>query len=492
MQTEISLQYFPTFIQQEIAELSAELGKTLNFREFEDGMMSLMHQVEAALIAPVLEDLLTNQDFLKKLKILGGKLGMRFQEYRPLHIRLRDGLEVEISSPYFLKAKPKRGRKKKGPNGRGKHLGLELLGILGKVSPAFLSKTVQISLLCPSFAVAKSVLSEQGIEIDVKTLRRLCKIAGITGMKWRGQVSIDGTEKLEGVTVVIGVDGGRLRERKGKSGRWKEGQKRQGFTTEWREPKLFTIYFLDSKGEVIREIAPFYDATMNGHEAIFALLEEYLSALPLEQAKAIVFCGDGAPWIWSDVVDLCERMQLDMKKVSQVLDYTHAKQQLGELLDYVGKFNGRKRGKGKLDRKWKNMLWKGQIDELKAEIEKYCVGARKVAALKKWKNYFKKNQSRMQYHSFESRNLPCGSGSVESAIRRVINLRLKAAGTFWKKERAEIFLFLRSQLISGRWSIMMRNLTRQIARVFHRLNNDNLKIKQFQPSLSYSEKTNLE
>ena len=49
-----------------------------------------------------------------------------------------------------------------------------------------------------------------------------------------------------------------------------------------------------------------------------------------------------------------------------------------------------------------------------------------------------------------------------------------------------------SQLISGRWLIMMRNLTRQIARVFHRLNNDNLKIKQFQPSLSYSEKTNLE
>ena len=492
MQTEIILQDLPFLIQQETEKLSAELGKTLSFREFEDAVMKLMYQIEAKIIETELENLLTSPNFLKRLKVLGGKLGMRFQEYRPLHIRLRNGLKIAISSPYFLKSKAKRGRKKKGPNRRGKHLGLALLGILGKVSPAFLSKTVQLSLLCPSFAVAKSVLSEQGIEIDVKTLRRLCKVAGVEGMKWRGQVSLAGTEKLEGSTIVIGIDGGRLRERKGKLGRWKKGQKRQGFTTEWREPKLFTIYFLDAQGEVIRELAPFHDATMKGHKAVFVLLEQYLSALPLEQAEAIVFCGDGAPWIWSDVLSLCERMQLDMSKVSQVLDYTHAKQQLGKLLDYVGKPNGDKRKKGRLDTMWKEMLWHGQIDELKAEIKKHCVGARKVAALKKWKMYFKKNQNRMQYQTLNEQNLPCGSGSVESAIRRVINLRLKAAGTFWKSERAEIFLFLRSQLISGRWSIMMRNLTRQIARIFHRINNDKLDVMQFQQALSYTEKTNFE
>ena len=296
--------------------------------------------------------------------------------------------------------------------------------------------------------------------------------------------------KTGGITVVVGVAGGRLRERKRKAGRWKKGQKRQGFSTEWREPKLFTIYFLNVQGEVIRELSPIHDATMGNHEAIFALLEQYLSALPLAQAKTIVFCGDGASWIWSDVVSLCARMQLDMAKVAQVLDYTHAKQQLGNLLDYVGKPNGRKRGKGKLDRKWKAMLWKGQIDALKVAIEKHCVGARKVAALKKWQLYFKKNQTRMQYQTLKEQNLPCGSGSVESAIRRVINLRLKAAGTFWKSERAEIFLFLRSQLISGRWSIMMRNLTRQIARIFHRMNNEKLDVTKFQQALSHTEKIN--
>jgi len=337
-----------------------------------------------------------------------------------------------------------------------------------------------MTLLCPSFAVTKAVLEEQGIEINVKTLRRYCRLTGKKGMKWRGVMSLAGTENLEGITVVVGIDGGRLRQRRRKRGRRKKGQKRQGFYTDWREPKLFTIYFLNAQGEVMREFAPLHDATMGNHHAMFTLLKQYLSALPLEQAEKLVFCGDGAPWIWTDIGNLCAQMELDMGKVHQVLDYTHAKQQLGKLLDYVGKG---KRQKGKLDHKWNQLLWNGQIDALKTEIEQQCVGRKQVTALNKWQKYFKQNQNRMQYQTFKEQHIPCGSGSVESAIRRVINLRLKAAGTFWKLEMAEAFLFLRSQLISGRWSIMMRNLTRQMARMLLRVNDDDLHVEQFQPCL---------
>lgn len=286
-----------------------------------------------------------------------------------------------------------------------------------------------------------------------------------------------------GVTVVVGIDGGRLRERRRKRGRRKKGLKRQGFSTEWKEPKLFTIYFLNADGEIIRKYPPLHDATMGNHEVVFALLERYLTALSVEKAERIVFCGDGAPWIWSDTVELCKRMNLDMTKVHQVLDYTHAKQQLGKLLNYVGKQGKGKRQKESLDQKWTDLLWNGEIDSLKTEIERHCVAKRQTSALKKWQTYFKNNQSRMQYQAFETQGLPCGSGSVESAIRRVINLRLKAPGTFWTVEMAEVFLFLRSQLISGRWSIMMRNLTRQLARMFHRLGDDTLDVTQFQPQL---------
>ncbi len=56
---------------------------------------------------------------------------------------------------------------------------------------------------------------------------------------------------------------------------------------------------------------------------------------------------------------------------------------------------------------------------------------------------------------------------------------------------AEVFLFLRSQLISGRWSIMMRNVTRQMARMLHRVNDDKLNIEQFQPRLNRIAMANL-
>ena len=63
----------------------------------------------------------------------------------------------------------------------------------------------------------------------------------------------------------------------------------------------------------------------------------------------------------------------------------------------------------------------------------------------------------MQYSLFKDLNLPTGSGAVESAIRRVINLRLKGAGIFWTAEMAEVMLFLRSQFLCGRWATVLDN-----------------------------------
>jgi hypothetical protein len=50
----------------------------------------------------------------------------------------------------------------------------------------------------------------------------------------------------------------------------------------------------------------------------------------------------------------------------------------------------------------------------------------------------------MLYSDVAEEGLPIGSGSVESAIRRVVNLRLKGASLFWLKEMAEAVLYLRA------------------------------------------------
>ena len=67
--------------------------------------------------------------------------------------------------------------------------------------------------------------------------------------------------------------------------------------------------------------------------------------------------------------------------------------------------------------------------------------------------------------SFATSTYALRSGHVESAIRRVINLRLKAPGTFWTRPMAECFLFLRAQLLSGRWDTLLANLTGKTAQM---------------------------
>ena len=46
-------------------------------------------------------------------------------------------------------------------------------------------------------------------------------------------------------------------------------------------------------------------------------------------------------------------------------------------------------------------------------------------------SYFINHSGRMKYACLKERHLPIGSGQVESAVRRVINLRFKAPGSFW-------------------------------------------------------------
>ena len=49
--------------------------------------------------------------------------------------------------------------------------------------------------------------------------------------------------------------------------------------------------------------------------------------------------------------------------------------------------------------------------------------------------------------------LPRGSGAVESAIRRVINLRIKGASIYWLPESVDAILLLRSFYKSGQMEL---------------------------------------
>lgn len=70
----------------------------------------------------------------------------------------------------------------------------------------------------------------------------------------------------------------------------------------------------------------------------------------------------------------------------------------------------------------------------------------------------------MDYAKFRRRQLPVGSGAIESAIRRVINLRLKGNRIAWIEGNAEGMLVLRGLVLCRRWTETFAKITESMAR----------------------------
>jgi len=445
-------------VQRALRQMEDSLWSGSDLSAIEKIAESLCRDITALLLAFVLQRYLSDPAILNAMKAYGGSRALRFKEMRLLTLSLGCGACIKLMSPYFISRRKRRGRKKRGPNGTGYHLGLERLGCIGKQSPVLTSRIAQAALLAPSFDVASHLLREWGVHTSPNTMRKTCRSLAHQGMLERGAISLNYKEKIEGHSLVIGIDGGRLRERKPKRGRRPKHLKRQGFHTEWKEPKLFTIYMTDREGKVIRDFKPIHDATMENNEGMFQLLTRYLEAMDISKVERIIFTADGASWIWQGIEKRLDawfvQRGFPADKIYQVLDYTHAKQHLNTLLDLLPK-----RQRPLAEGPWMTWLWEGKLDCLKRDIKSRIISRKnRKSAMNKWKSYFETNAERMCYSTFKQEGIVCGSGCVESAIRRVINLRLKAPGTFWLKEMAEAFLFLRSQLISGRWNVFMRNV----------------------------------
>jgi len=459
MQLLFTLNAIRTLLSDAVADFQNHRNVNTLCEQVRNGL--LLH-VEA-LLAPIIEKLLCDPALLPELKVGAGKMGLRFNGYRPSNIRLLTGNPFKLQSPYFAKAKSKRrpGRKsKKRNNGTGRHFGLDYLGFICRCTALLGSVVSQAALLCPSFEIARQTLKCHAIDLNVKTIRRLTLNVAQEAMPHRGWVSICDTDGIEGKTVLICIDGGRLRERRTKRGRKPEGQKRQGYHTEWKEPIQFVIHIVDPDGTSSKEHLPLYDATMGDVDAAFKLLETYLSHFGILKADRVVFCCDGARSYWKRTGMLAQRLGISVHY--EVIDYTHAKQNLYEIIDKLPKTISSKE-KDRIADTWKNLLWEGKLTDLAKEIAAHITyPKRRKEALSKFNNYFTRNRSRMQYAAFRSLKIPTGSGCVESAIRRVINLRMKSPGIFWKPETSEPMLFLRSQLLSGRWNIMMTNIFKQI------------------------------
>src|SRR5262249_12791901 len=105
-------------------------------------------------------------------------------------------------------------------------------------------------------------------------------------------------------------------------------------------------------------------------------------------------------------------------------------------------------------RRAKKWLHAGHISRLLEALDALAVG-RRARGVRAHRDYFADNVARMQYDTFVKAHVPTGSGMVESAIRRVIHMRMKINGMFWLEINAQSMLLLRSYLKAGHFDALV-------------------------------------
>ena len=386
-------------------------------------------------------------------------------------MRLLGGLILCVATLY---CGPKRrtgiGR---GREGAGLYPELAVLGFHEGNSPALVRRVGRLTALLPSFAAAQAELAADGVPLDIKVVHGLATRLGAEVLTTRkrdreryraGQLPA-GLE-LRGKKVGVAIDGGRVRTRvvirkqKGKG----PGQKqRRRFRVQWREPKLLIIFEMDAKGRMQRGTRPWIDGTFQGPDECLELVAFHLHRLGAAGAAVVTFLADGAPWIWERLAWVEQRVDLPADRVVRVLDWCHAVHHVSLALEALGlSANERQHWYRQL----RGQLRKGQAYQVTAQLSLLAEGQPPAAAVWTPIRYLEGHAEagRLRYAYFRQRGVALGSGAIESAIRRVVNLRLKGPGLLWEEANAEGMLAVRAAVLTERWQETFQHVEASMAR----------------------------
>ena len=378
---------------------------------------------------------------------------MKYYGYREVKILFLGGLEIKLWARYYAR------NQVRADKGKGAYFGLLLLGVHNRCSPALASEVAKLAAAMNSLDDAKVQLEQMGVKLLKK---QIAEIAYAFSRRARLRQQIEGMSvsgSLAGKRVVISTDGGRVRIRTNKSGKRTEKGRRR-YRTDWREPKLLAIYVVGEDGKIDRSFTPVLDGTLKGPDAVFGLIEQYLSNLGINEATKVLFIADGAKWIWKRVGAMFKRLGLRPEQCLELVDFYHVAEHLHTLAGLKKKNWSQKQKRGWVTRQ-KNRLKRGEVEAFMEAVRKFSKGQRS----KDWRrerDYLLRNAKagRLNYGQAREQQLPIGSGIIESTVRRVLNLRMKGASIFWTKDNAEDMILLRAYYKSGHWQVLERNALR--------------------------------
>jgi hypothetical protein len=216
----------------------------------------------------------------------------------------------------------------------------------------------------------------------------------------------------------------------------------------WQEVKLACLYDLDdrvgtpTRGVLTRRSVV---AVRGTPEALAARLWPQAAARGAED-RTVVVLGDGAPWIW-------HLAEVVFPHRVEILDWYHADEHLSAVARTLygeGTEKATTWRTTQLDR-----LATDRVDDVLDSLRFLGAHQRTTAkrtAVADLARYLTTNRERMRYQTFRAAGYAIGSGAVESAVRHVVQQRMKRVGMRWRSAGADAMLALRSIYRStGAW-----------------------------------------
>ena len=442
-------------IQEVEAQLQATkargeaLGSEAEVEAWEQEVTGLAQQFGDLLVARRLQETLCSPAHREREEALRRQLPRRYrwEGWREVTVQMTQGTPVRLWVRYASRSGSRRRHRE-----RGLYPGLLLLGLYEHCTPGRASKVAQLVVAMGSLEEAERHLREQGQAVERKRMRRVTRRMAQRARLAQQVEAVPLGESVAGRRVVVAMDGGRLRVRHPKRGR-RTAKGRHRYHTPWKEPKLLIVYTLDAKGRQDKSFSPWIDGTLRGPDVLFTWLTGYLQGLHITQADRVQFIADGAAWIWNRIQALVQSLGLRAEQVVQTVDFYHAVEHLA-LVAKEPVWSEAQRRQWLQDQV--RHLRQGRVGWVLDAIDRLRRGRGRNSVLRREREYFSSHRERLRYAQFKAWHLPLGSGAIESAIRRVVNLRLKGASLFWNEDTAEEMLMLRAFYKAGRWNLLKR------------------------------------
>lgn len=212
--------------------------------------------------------------------------------------------------------------------------------------------------------------------------------------------------------------------------------------TKWREARLCFA-------REANKVTPYFYATLGGVERAGNLLHRAATRAGLGFRTKVHGLGDGAKWIEEQM------KRVFRKNVIYLVDFYHVSEYLAEAADY-----GWASEKVKWRRENEDLLKKSRTKEVLQRImlrlpldweNKEKDKEIEDNPIEKCYRYLNNRRDCLDYKRALDKDLPIGSGEVESSHRYIIQKRLKIAGAWWREDVAESMLNLRVLRANNDW-----------------------------------------